>query len=36
MLNQIIAIIKKCIPEKMKRGLAFQHSPESTFMGRRL
>ncbi len=36
MLNQIIAIIKKCIPEKMKHGLTFQHSSESIHMGRGL
>ena len=35
MLNQIIVLIKKCIPEKMKNGLTFQHSPESTYMSRR-
>ena len=32
MLNKIIAIIKKIIPEKMKHGLTFQHSPESAHM----
>lgn len=35
MLNTIIEIIKKFIPEKIMQGLAFQHSSESTHMSRR-
>ncbi len=35
MLNKVIEIIKKCIPEKMMHGLTFQHSPESTHMTKR-